>query len=481
MKTGFADLDRCIGKINNGELIILAGRPAMGKTTLTMEIIRRCQKAVLYIAMEQLFEKHRKSLEGYSVFIKEYYFSVGEIRRLIKTFKSSIEFIVISNMQSLDTGWSIKELKQLAQELNVPILALFQIKRRDKPLKNFRPVIKEIHIRHREQLAYADRILLLHRNDYYVGSDESTENIVEIIICRNIGRPTGIVFLKTETNKKGLFFYDADENEKGEIININNAFKSYLTALTYGLTSEENKQLKRHSSFIFEDVSGCFSDLLAREYLAAILNPEKLSNDEIHQLFEVCFADNMVLNELLARTKNENNSYVAIDIETTGLFPFSDKIIELGAVKIVNGEITEEYNQLINPQITMPQKITSLTGITNEMVYGMPTIEEALPQFLEFCTGNIIVAHNAKFDMDFIKFNSKNQGLKCDFEVLNTFEITRLLFPDLLNHRLSTVAKHLEIQLANHHSASEAAKATAQVFLYCKELYGELLKLYGGH
>lgn len=236
MKTGFIKLDEVINGFNNSELIILAGRPAMGKTSLAIEIIRRSKKTVLYIALEQLFEKHRKNLEEYPVYIREYYFSIGKIRKLLKTFKAVIGLIVVDDMQSLDTGWPIKELKQLAQELNLPILALSQLKRRDKPLKNYRLMVKEIRVRHQEQLAYADKTLLLHRDDYYAGSDESTKNIAEIIICRNVKGQTGIVLLKTETNKNGLFFYNADENERDEIISMNNAFRSNNTVAGRAIT-----------------------------------------------------------------------------------------------------------------------------------------------------------------------------------------------------------------------------------------------------
>ena len=166
----------------------------------------------------------------------------------------------------------------------------------------------------------------------------------------------------------------------------------------------------------------------------------------------------------------ENKNYAVIDIETTGFSPISDKIIEIGAVKIENRVITEEFHQLINPGIPIPHKITEITGITSDMVADKPAIEEVLPLFMKFCANSIIVAHNANFDMGFIKHNAKKQGLDCDFEVLDTLEISRRLFPNLKNHKLDTVANHLDIELFEHHRATDDVQATARIFLKCEKI-----------
>jgi DNA polymerase-3 subunit alpha (Gram-positive type) len=168
----------------------------------------------------------------------------------------------------------------------------------------------------------------------------------------------------------------------------------------------------------------------------------------------------------------KNKRYVVFDIETTGFSPTSDRITEIGAVKIENVAITEEFSQLIDPGIPVPRRITEITGITTEMVAGKPAIEEVLPLFLEFCSGCAIVAHNAKFDMGFIKFNAETLGLDCDFEIVDTLAIARRSFPELDNHRLETVANYLNIELLEHHRAADDARAAAHIFLRCSEGVG---------
>ena len=166
----------------------------------------------------------------------------------------------------------------------------------------------------------------------------------------------------------------------------------------------------------------------------------------------------------------DNKRYVAVDIETTGFSASSDKITEIGAVRIEGGNITEGFSKLINPGIPIPQKITMITGITDSMVKGKPSIEDVLPLFLRFCSGCAIIAHNAKFDMGFIKYNAAKHGLACDFEIHDTLAIARRLFPRLINHKLDTVANHLGVDISGHHRAEHDARATAQIFLKCMEL-----------
>jgi len=165
-----------------------------------------------------------------------------------------------------------------------------------------------------------------------------------------------------------------------------------------------------------------------------------------------------------------NKTYVVFDIETTGLSPYSHKITEIGAVKIEDGEIIEEYHQLINPEVPVPWRITKITGITDDLLAGQPTIEEILPLFINFCTDCTLVAHNASFDMRFINSNATTQGLVCNFNVVDTLSLARRLFPKLINHQLNTVATHLNIEHNDHHRAMGDARATAHIFLRCCEL-----------
>jgi len=162
-----------------------------------------------------------------------------------------------------------------------------------------------------------------------------------------------------------------------------------------------------------------------------------------------------------------NKAYVVFDIETTGFSPYLHRITEIGAVKIENGVITEEFHQLIDPGVPVPWRITEITGITDELLAGQPTIEETLPLFFKFCSDCALVAHNANFDMGFIKSNAAVQGLECNYELVDTLALARKNFPKLENHKLGTVANHLNVEHLDHHRAMGDARATAQIFLRC--------------
>lgn len=108
------------------------------------------------------------------------------------------------------------------------------------------------------------------------------------------------------------------------------------------------------------------------------------------------------------RGQSLKDRYVVFDIETTGFIPSLDKIIEIGAVKVENGQIVDRFSTFVNPKVPIPFRIEKLTGINDNMVIHAPEIEEVLPKFLEFCEGAIMVAHNADFDMSFISANAKD-------------------------------------------------------------------------
>ncbi|MEI3526344.1 MAG: exonuclease domain-containing protein [Eubacteriales bacterium] len=152
-------------------------------------------------------------------------------------------------------------------------------------------------------------------------------------------------------------------------------------------------------------------------------------------------------------------------ISTTGFSAENDRIIEIGAVRVEQGEITDKFSVFVNPRTPIPFEIEKLTGINDEMVMNEPTIEEILPKFLEFCKGAVMVAHNAGFDMSFIRKNSERQGLPCEFTVVDTVALARLLLPQLNRYKLDTVAKALNISLENHHRAVDDAGCTAEIFV----------------
>ena len=160
-----------------------------------------------------------------------------------------------------------------------------------------------------------------------------------------------------------------------------------------------------------------------------------------------------------------DDTYVVFDIETTGFSPINDKIIEIGAVKIKNGEVIDNFSHFVNPKRNIPYEITQLTSINNDMVKDAEAIESLLPRFMEFCSGCVLVAHNAAFDTGFIKKNCRDLNLKFDLSIVDTVPLARFLYPELKKVKLNLVAKHLGISLENHHRAIDDAKATAEILL----------------
>ena len=186
----------------------------------------------------------------------------------------------------------------------------------------------------------------------------------------------------------------------------------------------------------------------------------------------------VVINE---RGNTLKDTFVVFDLETTGFSPINDKIIEISAVKIKNGEIIDSYSKFVDPEMRVPYRITELTSITDDMVRGQGTISEVLPEFMKFCEGSILVAHNAPFDTSFIKKNCRDLNIKYDYSVLDTVPLARFLYPELKKVKLNIVAKHLGISLENHHRAVDDAKCTGDILLKCFEKLEEELDIHDLH
>ncbi|MDR2940517.1 MAG: PolC-type DNA polymerase III, partial [Clostridiales bacterium] len=160
-----------------------------------------------------------------------------------------------------------------------------------------------------------------------------------------------------------------------------------------------------------------------------------------------------------------DTEYVVFDIETTGLSNSTDHIIEIGAVKLRGGQVFESFNTFVNPNIKIPEKITELTNITDDMLVGAPDIREALTDFLTFVGGSVLVAHNASFDTGFIRAAAGRINISIQNTVLDTLELSRLLLPELSRHKLNIIAGHMGVSLENHHRACDDAKATAEIYI----------------
>lgn len=164
-----------------------------------------------------------------------------------------------------------------------------------------------------------------------------------------------------------------------------------------------------------------------------------------------------------------DGEFVVFDIETTGLHCNEDKIIEIGAVKIKNGNITERFSSFVNPGQKLSAETTELTSITDSDVSNAPVIDEVLPKFLEFCGDSVLVAHNATFDVGFIRINAHHLGLAFNPCYLDTLNLCRALYNERKTHSLAAMVKHLNIELLNHHRAVDDAEATAEIMKRCIE------------
>lgn len=162
--------------------------------------------------------------------------------------------------------------------------------------------------------------------------------------------------------------------------------------------------------------------------------------------------------------------YVVLDLETTGLEPSRDRIIEVGAVKVRNGEIIDEYGTLVNPQMEIPERITALTGISNEMVQNKPYISEVLTKLLEFCGNLPLLGHNIMFDYGFVKHQAVNSGMEFEKKGMDTLKLARVLLPDLPSRSLQNLRVHYGISQDDAHRALEDAKTT---YLLYERLYKE--------
>ncbi len=160
-----------------------------------------------------------------------------------------------------------------------------------------------------------------------------------------------------------------------------------------------------------------------------------------------------------------NEEMVVFDIETTGLSNRTCKIIEIGAAKICGGEVVETFDSFVDPECPIPEEITKLTSITDDDVKGAPKEREAIEQFLEFVGDRLLIAHNANFDIGFIRVAADRCGLPFNNSYLDTLGLSKFVNPELKNHKLDTIVNHYKLGDFHHHRASDDAEITARVFI----------------
>ena len=175
-------------------------------------------------------------------------------------------------------------------------------------------------------------------------------------------------------------------------------------------------------------------------------------------------------------------SFVVLDLETTGAKAPPCRIIEIGAYRVANGAIVDEFVTLVNPETFVPEFITSLTGISDAMVTDAPKFENVLSDFLAFLGDSILVAHNTPFDLAFLNHEIGRVHEDCCIwnPTLCTVELSRTVLPDIENHKLKTLANYYSVDLINHHRAGDDAHATAKIFInLLKSMHEQGIRNYG--
>lgn len=214
---------------------------------------------------------------------------------------------------------------------------------------------------------------------------------------------------------------------------------------------------------------------VAQAFPDAMKAADKINKDEekIKVIYgvEAYFMDDLVESVKGDADTGFDGTFICFDIETTGLSAARDKITEIGAVKVENGVITDTFSTFVNPEMPIPQKITQLTGITDEMVKDAPSQSEAVSAFLEFAGDNVLVAHNAPFDTSFIAKACEDMGREYNYTSIDTVAISRAILTDIKNCKLDTVAKFLRLGEFNHHRATDDAEMLAKIFItLCRRL-----------
>ena len=171
-------------------------------------------------------------------------------------------------------------------------------------------------------------------------------------------------------------------------------------------------------------------------------------------------------NPVVENSKNQdlNTTYCVLDLETTGFSATTEKITEVGIMKLKNGEVVDEFSCFVNPEKHIPERVTEVTNITDEMVKDAETIDKVFPKILEFLGDSVIVAHNAGFDVGFLKQTAKNLGYEFDYTYIDTLSLAKDLFPDYKKYKLGKIAENLGIKVEVAHRALDDVDTTVKVF-----------------
>lgn len=158
------------------------------------------------------------------------------------------------------------------------------------------------------------------------------------------------------------------------------------------------------------------------------------------------------------------NEYVAVDLETSGLSPAADRIIEIGMAKVADGKIVSEYTTLVDPQIVLSERVCELTGITPEMVFGKPVIDDIIKEVLDFIGELPILGHNIIFDYSFLKKAAVNHRLEFEKQGIDTLKLARRLLPEVEHKNLEYLCEYFHIDAGKSHRAYDDAVSAIRLF-----------------
>ncbi len=207
------------------------------------------------------------------------------------------------------------------------------------------------------------------------------------------------------------------------------------------------------------------------------VNSLKKSGKDIKVIYgvEAYFVNDMLPIVTGNYERDLDGEYICFDLETTGLNANTDRIIEIGAVRVKNSKILDEFCTFVDPKVDIPERITEITGIDGKMIKGAPNEENAIKKFIEFCGDKpILIAHNANFDISFIKATCKRLEINFEFTYADSVPLSRALIMSAKNHKLDTIAKILKIPEFNHHRASDDARALAYIFVKLMKMASEV-------
>ena len=281
----------------------------------------------------------------------------------------------------------------------------------------------------------------------------------------------------------GTAQFDPFAKELGVIANVIVETPGKKKAQRMDLADEKRVELHMHTQMSQMDGMTSATDLIKRavkwgmKSIAITDHGVVQSFPEAHKLLEKTKDDIKIIYGVEAyfvpdktpsvnkpRKQDIDTEYCVLDIETTGLSYRTEKITELGAIKIKNGEVIDTFECFVNPEKPIPQKVVEVTHITDDMVKDARTIKEILPEFLEFMGDSVLIAHNADFDIGFLKHNAEELGYKLDNTYIDTLRLAKDLFPEYKKYKLGIIAEKLGIVVEVAHRALDDVKTLVEVF-----------------